>query len=330
MRQVAKLSATVFAVFLSFGAFAGCGDDDDLPTSGIGGSPSTGGSTGQPGNQPGGIGDRCESNGDCNSGFCLRADDTRDNLMVGTPPSGLCTVPCEGDTDCLGYEQGTLCLQFTPLNAYCVQTCMPGEPASDENKCYRRPEFSCQAVLAESGIACDTTLDCPEPFYCSAGECSLIPFCLPRCGSDADCPEGRSCDLGLGECVTEPREGKALGETCNPMSSDAECRGLCVPVDESGRGECFELCSIGAPGGCGYEDATDAPVRCALTIDLGLPVGSFDDAVCAKVCNCTADCPGEQKCYADGEPAVCATAVKDLTSVDDCPEGVGGAGGASN
>lgn len=326
MRHLARLACTALLISATLVAFAGCGDDD-LPDSGIGG---TGGAAAEPlpGGRPGGVGDRCESNADCTSRVCLRADDTRNSLTRGTPPNGLCTLPCESDAECASYEANTVCVGFTSRAAYCVPTCMFGAPAEDENKCFQRPELSCQPLFDETGIACERSLDCPEPYYCVDGQCSVLPVCLPRCGSDADCPDERTCDLHLGECVTTAPTGKALGESCDPDASSDECRGVCLPLEEEGKGECFEFCSVGAVGGCGFDDQRNAPVRCAGGLNLGLPIGEFDDGVCATVCRCTADCPGEQKCFAGrGEDAFCAATLPG-DAIAECPaDGEGGAGG---
>jgi hypothetical protein len=323
MHRWAKFGLSALSLTLALGLSSGCGDGDELPDSGIGEPPvtgGTGGGVGVPAREPGGIGDRCEANGDCNSGLCLPADDTEDTLTVGTPPGGLCTAPCETDDDCP--EASTFCVPFTLDAAYCVPSCLLGTPFEDENKCFSRPEMSCQVLTDESGIPCDSTRDCPEPLYCFEGECSVAALCLPRCNSNADCPEGRFCDLGLGECVTEERDGRALGEPCDPEAAVDPCRGLCVDLTGNGDGECVEFCTLGAPSGCGFEDATNAPVVCAGGFDVGEPIGDLDDGFCAQVCACNDECPGEQRCLdsSDLEP-VCMTGVPEAESIAECPAG---------
>ncbi len=309
----------VCAALLPLTLFTGCSGEDELPDSGIGGPAPPGGGTTTPGGQPGGIGDRCETDRDCKTELCLPAEASTNSLTLGTPPGGLCTARCEEDDDCP--ESGTFCVPFSLRDGYCVPSCLFGTPAEDENKCYGRPEMSCQPLLQESGISCDTTLDCPEPLYCLEGECSIAALCMPRCNSNQDCPEGRFCEPALGECVkTEPR-GKALGESCNPNAATEECRGVCVNLGGEG-GECVEFCTLGAPNGCGYEDATRAPVVCAIGYDVGEPLGALDDGICATVCACNDDCPETQRCVDldDGDP-LCMSGVDEDESLTECTEG---------
>ncbi len=317
MQRRARFALSTLSLALTLGLTAACGDDDELPDSGIG---SGGGTSLPPGGEPGGIGDRCEADDDCTSGLCLPADDDEDTLTLGTPPGGLCTATCRTDADCP--ELGTFCVPFTLSVNYCVPTCLLGTPAEGENKCYSRPEMSCQVLLDQSGISCDTTSDCPEPLYCFEGECSLAALCLPRCNSNEDCPDGRFCDPSLGECVTDEPKGKALGEPCDPDAATEECRGVCLDLTDSGTGECVEFCTLGAESGCGFEDADTAPVVCAGGFDVGEPLGDLDDGTCAKICACNDDCPGDLLCLEsdDFEP-VCMSGVSEDESIAECPAG---------
>ncbi len=350
-------------VLLTFGLVIattpGCGDDDPNPSDGpsAGGTSSTGGAAGSGGNAgvletglPGGLGDRCDSTSDCLEGLtCLAADADEDSLLVGTPPAGLCTIECAGPLDCLRFDRAATCVEFGET-AYCVQSCEFGTQPAEENKCYLRPELSCQPLSVSTGVSCTDDADCRGDVtlvdaygeavpLCFEGECSLLSACLPRCNSDFDCPEGRFCDPATGECASEMITGQGVGETCDPDATD-ECRGICIELPD-GSGECEENCTVGAQGGCGFADASEAPVRCEFfTFDFGREMGGQDEGSCATLCDCNADCPGEQHCFAfDDVPTagLCLGVGEAENSLSECPAsgsggagGLGGAGGANN
>src|SRR5690606_9099272 len=134
------------------------------------------------------IGDRCNNDAECVTGFCLRADDADAVLTVGTAPGGLCTTPCQRTSDCQAIGSDTTCVAFGK-RAFCVQTCRFGTPLPGTPKCARRAELSCQPLLVTNASECDDHASCPGDSLCIDGACSILPACLPRCNGDFDCPE---------------------------------------------------------------------------------------------------------------------------------------------
>lgn len=282
--------------------------------------PATGGSGGT-NVDPLPIGERCNDDAECASGLCLAPDDAAAVLTSGTVPGGLCTAPCEDSSDCRAISKDAACIAF-PSGGFCVQSCQFGTPAIGDAKCARRAELSCQPTLAEGAPACEELTDCPAPYLCFEGTCSLLPVCLPRCNSDLDCPADRYCNPRDGECVTRRPKGKLPGETCDPDGDEDECRGRCLRFSDE-LAECDENCTVGAPGGCGYADALTAPVVCAFyAYDFGVPQGILDEGSCAQLCRCNEECPGEQRCLPDSQDApygVCVGGLPLEDSITECP-----------
>lgn len=170
-----------------------------------------------------------------------------------------------------------------------------------------------------------------------------------ECGRDDECARGELCfDNGggkgrgtcqeiVGECVelTTRRNGDRFGASCDPRGKDT-CAGRCVPVGNSGAGECEEPCRVGARSGCGVEDLSKTEIACAFfafdLTDAGIAQGAGDLGICAALCNCDDECPGGQTCLDNpvrGFRGVCAGGLGADASLPHCPEhGIGGAGGA--
>lgn len=330
----------LLALGLAFTSISACSDPNEPRVRRSGGA-SSGGTAGAPPGLPGGLGDRCDTAETCLDGLtCLAADAEEDSLIVGTPPAGLCTLACETQDDCTFVDRRSACVDFG-RTSYCVQACEFGTQPAEANKCYLRPELSCQPLGVATGVSCSEDADCRgdgalvEAYgdavpLCFEGECSILPVCLPRCNSDFDCPEGRFCDPATGECSRDVPSGKAVGEPCDPTET-GECRGICVELPD-GSGECEENCTVGAQGGCGFADASEAPVRCEFfAFDLGREMGGQDEGSCATLCDCDAACPGEQLCFAfDDLPTagLCLGAGDVGESLSECPDsGEGGASG---
>ena len=121
------------------------------------------------------------------------------------------------------------------------------------------------------------------------GEC-MLPVCLPKCGADSDCPEGRFCDPYYGECVDEEPEGKGLNELCDPEAEESECRGSCLGEAETAR--CFETCSLGNVPGCGSDSEDNGTAACLNPILTD--TGDYGDlGACVGLCDCNSDCADE-------------------------------------
>jgi hypothetical protein len=147
--------------------------------------------------------------------------------------------------------------------------------------------------------------------------------CLPHCNSDADCEDGRSCQLSgvlletpvsllinsVGFCVQEP-VGLQPGEECDPAATTVEdsCSGVCVPTASNSAGAvtvstCFETCTVAADPSCGTDEAEG---RVAVCEPLFTTDGAGDLGGCFRFCDCSDDCGGVEECGqiqdADGQP----------------------------
>jgi hypothetical protein len=240
-----------------------------------------------------------------------------------------------GDGDNAGDGDGDI-PEYTPTGAPC-------EFGPDADKCEGRASVACTPVLGETATTCDRDEDCGSRELCfesmdpdaSTGVClRLYGECLPLCGGNFDCGAGQQCDIESGACVDEANnDGARFGESCE---SDSDCSGTCVSVSDE-VSECEEQCRVGALSGCGEEDLGASDIACAyfaFTLDeFGEEQGAGDVGVCARLCNCSSECPGAQKCSnlpTRGFAGVCTGgAVPDELS--ECPApGPEGAGGASN
>ena len=55
-----------------------------------------------------------------------------------------------------------------------------------------RPGELCIANQCESGVECLDDSDCAFPEVCIGNQCAA-----PGCGTDADCPQGPNCIMGV-------------------------------------------------------------------------------------------------------------------------------------
>lgn len=120
----------------------------------------------------------------------------------GTGPS-----TCTSTDECSGTE---IC---HPTAGVCVATCTSGAECPDSAK-------TC-APLGGTGPDANTNIcQCSTDVLCNGGPdsetsdlvCSnLDNVCVPKCGSDAECGEGRECDEATGQC----EEGDTTGGTCS-------------------------------------------------------------------------------------------------------------------
>ena len=216
-------------------------------------------------------------------------------------------------------------------------SCQFGENAT---KCDSSANQTCEPSLSDMEISCATDDDCGSDALClenmaSEPSCYAVSgICVAHCSSDAACPlagDARSrthCNPRSGLCEAEPAEGLEFGETCTPEQD--ECRGTCAAAGATY--ECEEYCRIGAASGCGESKLEGSGVACAFfAYDLsaiGAEQGAGDTGVCAKLCDCNADCPGAQRClqFPTAESAgICAAGITEADSLA-CDAGAGGAG----
>lgn len=225
----------------------------------------------------GAIGAACESDAGCSGGVCFTAAGNQ-YLGAGGPAKGYCTAICAEHADCTAIDPLSRCVDIGPGGAlHCIRTCESKEPAPGEAKCLNRPEVMCLSIAADGFAGF-------EP-----GRQQGV--CVPRCGSDADCPSGRFCHRQAGICRDASAPGAAAGARCT-LASD--CDGLlCIDRDEENVGTCSAECTLGSLSGCGY--ARDAAVRDAACTVPRLSGGGFtegpgDMGVCQELCDVAADC----------------------------------------
>ncbi|MBW2453832.1 MAG: hypothetical protein JRI68_04955 [Deltaproteobacteria bacterium] len=186
------------------------------------------------------IGLACTEDVDCYgtgvAGRCAKPSDEEPFLssfyqgghVIGGPGNGYCTKECTTDEEC---PADSSC-----RSEICVRNCEFGTPEGGpyddlpDDKCHGRDDLIC--VPIQGGAA----------------------LCIPMCGSDADCGDGRGCDVRAGVCVDTPRQGLALGagpcEVDDDDTPDDEdpCRGFCLPFEADQNQEvhlCSALCSWG-------------------------------------------------------------------------------------
>lgn len=264
------------ALLFSLGALSawmGCGGDDETSgtvptsssTSGAGGATSatstsvTTGTTVASTTSGGGeskLGLECQDDSDCGeAGRCILPTDN-DEVLGGGPAGGYCTKDCESDSDC----DGGSCLTFGSTSE-CFLDCVIGPSLSflddelDANKCHGREDVRCTPVTGE--------------------------VCVPTCGSDQQCPNGRVCDPRFRVCVdsASASTGKENGDACDPNASTPECAGTCVNFS-SGETMCSNACVLG-----GEIDAYDCGgLTGGLCVFRPTDNGAGDYGFCSPAC----------------------------------------------
>ena len=134
---------------------------------------------------------RCEADGDCRGGICIRED------PYGFP-GGYCAAPCTLDGDACGSEG--ICVPFSVGHhqAVCWKACTFGVDACD-------PLYTCEAVTSVPDYGCSPACtrheDCPELGNCNfeRGFCdALIEICDNGEDDDGegsvDCEDLNCCD----------------------------------------------------------------------------------------------------------------------------------------
>ena len=257
-------------------------------TVGTGGSTARGGTTGSAGTTADGgvlpvgdLGKGCATSSDCTGGLTCAAPGS--NVFGGGgPANGFCTKSC-ADVDA-----GDVC---GALNAVCVNMSSDANPAlfcmptctfgsmDRATKCRGRDDVACARLQDSAG----GTLD----------------VCVPLCGTDADCPSGRSCDKNNGMCTTTPKTGSSLGTACLQAGDGGtdSCAGFCLPIGSGGTTVtarfCSQACVFGAPNACNLAAGSMslAPAGshggCLYTATGATP---GDVGFCTQECDTAADC----------------------------------------
>ena len=263
----------------------------------------------------GDFGKPCNSNTDCESGFCLQMDDEEsvctiscveecpkdwlckgietppDWTFICVPPSGNLCKECESDEDCA--YKGDLCLAVGTTGSYCVFDC------SESQKC--PAHYTCQQVVGDNGLV-------------------LGEQCMPDTDS---CVCTYDANGTVQDCSNENDFGKCFGEQlCDGPDGWTECDAK-VPAEE--------ICD-GQDNNCdGDVDEGFEPEPCANENEFGSCEGT---ASCkgAEGYVCEAAVPAEDLCdgldnnctgEADEEfPDTDSDGEADCVDVDDDADGI--------
>lgn len=167
----------------------------------------------------------CQDNADCDSGFCIQADN-------GLQCTEFCIDECPGD-----YE----CTLFQTAGTDVVFICRPpgallGEP------CAAGPE--CQSDLClqtEEGLLCSASCAlaaCPQDWTCGQSNGEYV--CLPpwqrgtglgqQCSGNDECLSERCVHVTGGWICSVPCDGDCpAGLVCGETSADGQALAACVP-----------------------------------------------------------------------------------------------------
>ncbi len=300
---VQGLSLIVALAVPLVGAFGACASDSaEMETAaGGGGSSSTSttsssSSTTSSGEAGGSIiGMACTDDADCNAadeaGRCSKWSDDEPFLssfylggeVVGGPGNGYCTQDCAIDEDC---PADSSC-----RSEICVLGCEYGAPEGgpydplSPDKCHGRDDLVC--VPIQGGAA----------------------LCIPMCGSDADCGDGRGCDYRAGVCVDTPRLGMTFGtgpcevdDEGSPEDEDG-CQGFCLAF-EAEQNQAMHLCSALCSWGGDLETTGDCggPAKGLCAYQSIVQVGETTVySQLGDVAFCTGSCVDHGTCnFAEG------------------------------
>jgi len=205
---------------------------------------------------------------------CITADGFE--LLDGGAAHGYCSKACDNDsTVCTSLDPRGVCGAFDEQSEtprWCMLGCAAGASpyTFSDGVCRGRRDVACTPLGNGTG--------------------PLVTACRPFCASDGDCPNGRYCHMGTGACVDAKPEGKPLGEQCNRLETPDPCAGLCLGTF------CAGYCvrgTEGTMGACGSSMSGEQDGACLynLNTENGFSsAGHGDMAVCAPLCDCTAEC----------------------------------------
>src|SRR6185369_15607257 len=86
-----------------------------------------------------------------------------DSSLTGQqgPAGGLCSAPCEANTDCLEFTDTAYCYTLG-TEQYCIESC----PIGDGLKCHERDNVACTPLTNQA--ACTSDSDCAPDGACDS------------------------------------------------------------------------------------------------------------------------------------------------------------------
>ncbi|HTM46506.1 MAG TPA: hypothetical protein VL137_16215 [Polyangiaceae bacterium] len=214
------------------------------------------------------VGAKCNRDNDCAAGLtCLTANSS--DWLGGGIANGYCTASCVANPSICAEFPGTACVGNSTI-AFCFETCSRGVSTLGGSKCQDREDVACYQ---------------PDP---NAGA-----ICQPACGTDAQCPQGRHCDLFGGVCVDTAPAGDPIGAACDPAAATNTCQGFCLGLGPNGGapGMCSGFCTLGLDyPGCGVDPAQAPAAGAALCWPGDATDAINDTGLCLQRCNVASDC----------------------------------------
>jgi hypothetical protein len=212
--------------------------------------------------EPGAPGNPCETNDECNSGFCILTPDGRqctmqcldecpfgwqcvvhkpslpDEVYICAPASMNLCRPCNINDDCLvnGADTGDRCLVYGAAGSFCGAECAAGGGCSEGFACQSASDVT--GAQVEQCVLLEGECDCAQSFAddgawtnCHVendfGLCLGQRLCtgtgLSIC--DASVPASEVCNLEDDDCDGEVDE-ETGGEGCNNINSWGTCSGV--------------------------------------------------------------------------------------------------------
>lgn len=277
------------------------------------------------------IGQVCEFNDACESGFCNGERCTRPCDDLATCPAGYgcaggrCALLPVGDA----CADGASCAGGICSDGLCSRTCDAAYPCPAGWGCDGEGTCRLQAVggacadggACEGGVcqdgyctrACGADAPCPAAYECDAGSgtCMLLGvgdacegggdcrsglcqdgYCTRSCGDAAECPTGYGCDVGAGLCLLID-----VGAEC---VDDLGCGfGACAPEGYCTRG-CDDLSPCADGYLCDQGQCALIDVGAVCEDDAACAGGTCRDGLCSRACHAQAPCPDGFRCAGDG------------------------------
>lgn len=294
-------------------------------------------------------GKNCTSNADCGGDICVSISGAQNQCIRArgsTPDCSAASSGCRSDSDCSSSQRcdvgtgacvaratgspigsscgaGSDCASGVCFNGACSETCNWLDTGSCPAGfyCNGQATGACGSGVCLAGTAgagafgapCAAATDCAS-LFCAEGVCATP--CIP--GGATSCPDGTTCQTGLGASCGSCQRASALGDPCE-ANEDCASRICAIQTDQS---FCTAFCDAGSPCAPGF---TCTPVDGSTSVcvpdrgGLGAPCAANegclsdicatfgDEPRCTRVCDGANPCPREYDCAltADGVTSVC-------------------------